>query len=189
MGREISCSCLRADVSQNSKSVGVVSSKGRRRAARRNEKSPKNKDRIDREEEWMGRETTKNMCRKMKKNILSRSRSLALSLSLSGVLVQSAQPRAGSLRLFIHPALFVPHPIPLGHTCHIWVTITITLRCVLHEATNPLQLHEVNLLCSALLFHFRTHTTNPHWHRIGTLNLSLLSVLRYMKFFYLRFTR
>ena len=117
MGREISCSCLRADVSQNSKSVGVVSSKGRRRAAR-NEKSPKNKDRIDREEEWMGRETTKNMCRKMKKNILSRSRSLALSLSLSGVLVQSAQPRAGSLRLFIHPALFVPIPFP-------WVTPAI----------------------------------------------------------------
>src|SRR6266404_3309038 len=41
------------------------------------------------------------------------------------------------------------------------------IRCVLHEATKPLQMHEDNLICSALLFHFRTSLTHPH--RIGTL--------------------
>ncbi|KAH9013879.1 hypothetical protein EDB84DRAFT_873443 [Lactarius hengduanensis] len=95
---------------------------------------------------------------KKKKTSLSRSRSLALTRKPWRTCTDSTA-RAGSLRL-----IFVCTPaIPLGHTCpfrSLSLTPPITTTPVLHEATKPLQLHEVNLLCSALLFHFRTCTTH-----------------------------
>lgn len=84
---------------------------------------------------------------------------LWLSLENPGVLVRTAQPRAGSLRLIFrlypcHPlGAHLPFSVPITHTPHHTTPVT-------HEATKPLQLHEVNLLCSALLFHFRTCTTH-----------------------------
>ncbi len=118
-------------------------------------------------------EKNKEYMQKRRKRNLLRELTFSLSLSCSHskpwrtCTESTAQGRIPPS--YIPIALFVPLPFP-WRTPASFVTITQHphhTRCVRHEATKPLQLHEVNLLCSALLFHFRTSTTHHTIHPPG----------------------
>lgn len=130
------------------------------RAARRNEErnAKKNNRKIESIEWRMGPKNNTEMKKEeiSRRNSLSRSRSLALTRRTCNR-QHSPQPDPS---VFYSIALFVPRPSPRRSPA-LFGPFHPPIPHHTHEATKPLQLHEVNLLCSALLFHFRTHTFHP----------------------------